>query len=443
MYEKGYIGGTNEFVHAPQKRYALDLNPACLGKKDNFQNAMLMCDICRTGRASTALVLFVHTTLLTELFEQAGEPLNFTFGVLGVTNSRKTSLVTAIAKIFDRSRLIADAEFATATDCGIEKTLSLYKDAPILIDDFKPGANRAQQSVLNAKLDNLLRLYGNRVTKKRMTDFMADGDKKYFPIGGGCVITLEVLDAVLSSVSRLFVTEIGAEEVMNERLRFFQENRWILPNHVFDFIAWITPNFEKVVGFIQSNFQQERCKHKFAFPRYSEMFATLVTTAKIIGFYASARGFWSESESSLWVSKCEDCIASELHIMGRKWRGCDKGMLAITAFLEALRTGKMERHILNEQNCSARLMLYEDETRFFVRSKFLRAIVNDYCKLFGESQQLVNDNELIGLLERKKVLEILVKNGIQESSRKLPIQKGNTLRYLYIVKSELQKYEEL
>ena len=32
--------------------------------------------------------------------------------------------------------MIADAEFATATACGIEKVLNTYKDAVVIIDDF-------------------------------------------------------------------------------------------------------------------------------------------------------------------------------------------------------------------------------------------------------------------------------------------------------------------
>ena len=125
-----------------------------------------------------------------------------------MTNSRKTSLVLALAKIFGRNNLVADAEFATATNCGIEKVLGTYHDAPVIVDDFKPGATPMQQKALDGKLDELLRFYGNRVTKKRMTDFMPAGSKKYFPISGGCIITMEIVNGVQSSLSRMFLVEL-------------------------------------------------------------------------------------------------------------------------------------------------------------------------------------------------------------------------------------------
>lgn len=444
VYSQGMIGDPNGLVHTRDRsRYRLDFWDNKMDFKKIFDLAMGMRNICRNAMASTELFIYVHASLLTELFKIAGHPLNFVFGVVGVTNSRKTSLVTAMAKIFNRSNLVADAEFATASECGIEKMLSIYKDAPVIIDDFKPGINQAQQSVLNQKLDNLLRLYRNRVPKKRMMDFTPDGDKKYFPIEGGCVLTLELVDGVLSSMTRLFLTEIGVNEVQNDRLDFYQQNRWILSMHIYDFLDWVTNQFEKSVGFIKKNFTEFRDAHPFSMARFSDSYATLMVTAGILSLYALERYYWSKIQCQEFVSDAEKIVLEELEIMESRIQNVDKGLYALRIFNEYLNNGKIQAVSLNETTCKNRCRLYENEEFFFVQSEYLRMIVNEHSRNCGDRINIINNDEIIGHLERLKVLDILEKDGRSEKSRKLPIQRGNTLRYLYIIKLKMKKMLEV
>ena len=51
---------------------------------------------------------------------------------------------------------------------------------------------------------------------------------------------------------------------------------------------------------------------------------------------------------------------------------------------------------------------------------------------------LVSADEMISALERLEAIDIAVKaDGRRERSRKLPIQRGNTMRYLYIRKNKM------
>ena len=144
VYHSGIIGGTCN-VHTKGKSYKLLLRKEYVGTKEVFDMAMEMTNICKNRRSSLSLFLFVHAGWMTTLFKEAGHRIDFSFMIAAPTNSRKTSLVTAVGKLFDREELKADAEFATATGCGIEKTLGLYQDGSVIIDDFKPGANPAEQ----------------------------------------------------------------------------------------------------------------------------------------------------------------------------------------------------------------------------------------------------------------------------------------------------------
>ena len=381
--------------------------------------------------------------MLSELFEQAGYPINFAFGIMGVTNSRKTSLVTTMAQLFHREKLKADAEFATATSCGIEKTLGTYRDAPVLIDDFKPGVNKTMQRCLDKKLDELLRLAGNRVPKQRMTDFMPDGDKKYFPINGGVIMTMELVTGVLCSLTRMFLTEISADEVQNDKLRYYQENRWLLPTHIYDFLCWITENFTDVVAFIAKVFPNLRANYVSEIGRYSEMYATFMTVSEILGIYARARKFWNDLAITSFITEAEMIVKGELQIMENRARRRDKADLVVEAFVDAIKKGFVKAVQLNRITSRERCDVYEDEKHYFVRARTLRCLVNQYSLTNQENVEIVNDDELIGLLERIRVLEVYERqDGTVSRSRKLPIQTGNALCYLYLKKEALRKAEE-
>ncbi len=443
VFDGGIVGSQNDLVHTVRnQKYTLELRPEKLGALSTFEMTMEMCHLCKSRIASTELLIFVHATVLSELFEQAGYPLNFAFGIMGVTNSRKTSLVTTMAQLFHREKLKADAEFATATSCGIEKTLGLYRDAPVLIDDFKPGVNRAKQAQLDAKLDELLRFAGNRVSKQRMLDFMPSGNKKYFPINGGIIMTMELVTGVLSSLTRMFLTEISVDEVQNDKLRYYQEERWILPTHMYDFLSWITENFQWIVVSIKERFPYFRLQHPAKIGRHSEMYATMQITAEILGCYAKSRGFWKESEIQTFLGDVDIIVRGELLRMDARARKRDKGQFVIEAFLDALKRGTISPIQLNKTTSQEKNDLYENERLYFARANSLRCLTNQYALMHQEQIEIINDDELIGALERIKVLEVYErKDGSISRSRKLPIQSGNALCYLYLKKSALKEME--
>lgn len=441
VYANGMIGENNQLIHTGVDSHSLDLRSQFMGSPDCFHQALQMQHICKDSRTSSELFLFVHASVLSTLFEKAGFPIHFVFAIAGVTNSRKTSLTLALAKIFNRKRLNADAEFATATMNGIEKALGQYHDGVVIVDDLKPSNDRYQQKTLENKLDLLLRFYGNRVAKKRMLDF-CNSDKKWFPISGCCVITMEAVNAVLSSLSRMFISEIGIDTIDNKKLAFFQENYWILPTHIFDFLRWVTPKFEQIVDIIRKIFPQFRSKHEFAFPRFNEMYATFMTTAHILCSYATEKKFWLENDCSLFSMRIESLLCNEFAVMADRLKQSDKAIIALNALQEALMHKRLKPTQLNEQSGSLRNDCYEDDNFIFIRTRALLILVNNYCREGFNAVDISNENELICLLERLKALDIkYTPSGRKEAARKLPRPKGNTLRYLFIRKKIIFAYD--
>lgn len=166
IFGDGIVGEKNKLVRTNSAYASMLVKRECVGSKQVFDMAMTMQRICDSGMCSTALFLYTHASMLATIFTEASHPLQFVFAISGVTNSRKTSLALEMAKVFSREKMITDAEFATATACGIEKVLGKYKDGVVIVDDFKPGVTVSQQKIMNEKLDAVVRFYGNRVSKK-------------------------------------------------------------------------------------------------------------------------------------------------------------------------------------------------------------------------------------------------------------------------------------
>lgn len=391
--------------------------------------------------ASLGLLLFTHASLLQTLFETAGFPIKFVMGTAGVTNSRKTSMVLVICKIFGRSRMKADAEFATSTACGIEKMLGKYKDGVVVIDDFKPAVNQTQQRLMKEKLDQLIRLYGDRVGKKRMTEFNVGNRNSYFPISGGCAITMEVVNGVESTLTRLCLIEIGKDDVRNDVLSFFQANKTVLSTHFYSFIAWVSENYSQVVDAITQMMPYYRQRAKFKVERYAEMFATFCVTAQILSMYAEAKGYRTKFENDNFLQEVVDTMCFAFTTMGKDLAKRDKHNFVIWSLEEALRKRVLVPMALTPENCCGRYDCYEDEEILYLRSQTLLQILGEYCKKYHELEGVTGTDELIGILERHDLIVINTKSD-GKASRKLPQPKGNTLRYLYIRKNQLKKLEE-
>ena len=443
IFRDGMVGNQGSQIHTGSGFYTLTLRSDKIGDQEVFQAAMMAADICENKRTSMNLLLFMHMGLLTTLFQQAGYDIDFSFMIVGPTNCRKTSLVTAIAKVFDRDRLKADAEFATATSAGIEQTLGLYKDATVIIDDYKAGANLTQQREMNRKLDELIRFYGDRVEKKRMLIFTHNGERIYFPIGGNCVITGEFApEAIESSMTRLFLTEVNKNDVDNIKLRRYQEERWIIPTHAYDFVQWVTGRFETCVQYISENYSSYRDQKHYSVGRFSNMYAAFMITADLISMYALERGFWNSEDQGRFFQAVQTGLEIELDIMEERFRQRDKATQVLRVCKEALDSKQITPVQLNRDSCGRGEELYEDSRCYYVTTRFLRMVIKQYGTAYSDTQRIINNEDLIAVLDRKEALEVVEKDGKRIRSRKLPIQRGNTKRYLYLKKESLEHLDE-
>lgn len=436
---QGIVGNQNYMANIhTMEDYKLECAKEMLGTAQTFRLAMGMCDICKNKIASTELFVFFHTALMRKLFEIAGFDVRFIMAVLGQTNSRKTSMVVAMMKLFNRNKLSADAQFVS-TGCGIEKTLGLYGDAVVIIDDFKPAATKVKQSQYDDKLEYLVRFYGDGVEKRRMTEFSANNKNLYFPIRGCCVITGEIISGITSSLSRMFITEIEKDYVDNDKLTVYQTEKWILPTHTYDFLYWLTENFDKVVSYIKDNFDKKRKQYRFEFGRYCEMYATLTITAEIIGQYAMSRGFFTMEESNTFAYDVHDMVLNELHNMERRTNQRDVSLTVLLALREFYGTKEYSPTKLDSETCALCEKIYEDDKIIYMQMEKIKELVEEYIQKHKEDCGVINKDIILNWLKQYQLVEGKKTDRGNEYSRKLPIQKGNTRRYCYISKKQLEQ----
>lgn len=123
--------------------------------------------------------------------------------------------------------------------------------------------------------------------------------------------------------------------------------------------------------------------------------------------------------------------------MGNRLKNYDKGTLVLKIFDEITRNISVTFYPITPETCENRESCYEDENFYYIQTKKLIQESQNFCTKYNEREQIINEGELIGLLEKLDVLDIYEKDGKRERSRKLPTPKGNTKRYLYINKNKL------
>lgn len=286
------------------------------------------------------------------------------------------------------------------------------------------------------KLQALVRSYGNRVSKKRMTFYSGGSKKPYFPIRGCCLLTGEQITGIMSSISRMFLIDIDQTEVNNQVLEFYQKNTWILPTYTYDFLEWCAQNYKKIVEYININFSQKRKELVLKHPRYSEMYATFAITVEIFLWYSQARNFLSDKNHIDHIrSAMLGVVVNELKRNSDEIVLRDPGSLILLALDEAIRRCEYVVTILTRDSVNEKANIYEDENYYYIQRETIGCIFADYVKKYGINYNVINDRRLISLIASQDVIDIEIEaDGGKVRSRKLPFQKDNHERYLWVNK---------
>lgn len=318
--------------------------------------------------------------------------------------------------------------------------MSKYGDAVLLIDDLMPGSNRQEQSQLQGKLEMVLRAYGDRVAKRRMTLYCRTKEKAFFPVRGCCVMTGEQIAGAYSSMSRILVLSQTSTSVNLERLSYYQANPEFLACYSYDFLRFVADGFEKIVTYIKKRTVILRNKQAFRVPRLSETYAVLVVSAEIVQQYLLKTQKFSAEEISDLSQLFEEVIALVLRENERRLVEQDITVIILSALLESGADGKCDFIEKTAYTGNSDAILYDD-AYVYVKLEKLYLLVKEYTAKYDYPIALNDKRQLLNYLGEAGVLESRITSGRRtENARKIVGLPGNHGRYLYL---KLKKMKEI
>lgn len=428
-----------------QKIYKGDVNHSFIfdvqnvGKENIFQSAMNMNEICHDKSITLPLFLFTHLGSLCKLFELADVPIKAVMAIIGTTNSRKTSMALCMTKTFGRENITIPEISFESTEGGIEVESSKHADSVLLIDDFHPTTSKKNFNKLMKILEFILRRYGDRTIKKRMTDFSPNRTAGSYDVNGVCVITGEDIGGVQSSLTRVLILEVDKFSVKNDVLGFYQHNPLILNTHLYDFITYVSCNFEQLVSFIKKRVLEWRKEKTYPISRYSEYYAQLMTCAEILASYALERGFWGHQEAEEWKMWCSKILDK---IIEKNLLSTEREDFAIM-IIQALQIAIDEHGVLQFKDLQQKSVPYktilEDENYYFIKKEYLIELTNNFWNRLGKDLPFSTANQLAIFLEQKDLIVVREEADGKRRSLALP---GRKQRFLYIKKSKMKELLE-
>ena len=395
-----------------------------------------MQSICRNVDVSRSLMVFASLSVISTLFDMVGFPIKFVLGLLGTTNTLKTSTAMVFSNIFNATtKKKPDVTFAS-TQSGIETYVSKYSDAILLVDDFMPATNAKKQSELDSKLELICRLYGDRTSKKRMCDFSYRHVE--YPVKGCCMFTGELINGVQSSITRIFVVELERGEIDKENLKYYQSYPLILPTYLYGFINHIQQNINRILPFIAESVTVYRNNACYEIARLNELQGVMFTAIDLMVDYWDTFGFMNEKSSV--VLQFQESISRLIMRNQRNLNQQSIPEMAIHALYESIYMNPKNLKHIDEIEDREGDFIYEDEDFYYIRLVNLLCMTKEYARRFDQ-HFTIQKNMLVQQLRECEIIETGYENGRIVSSRKLK-QGKNTMRFLYLIKEEVRKIYE-
>lgn len=386
------------------------------------------------------LFLWSHIAILGKLFAEAGVPVKFTLALIGVTNSRKTSLATALCQMYDRENLKPQISFES-TIGGLEKAMSDHPDEVLVLDDLRPGRNRKETQEYLKKLDFVVRAMGDGVEKKRQCYFSIRDEELHCPIRTYPLITGEILNATASTMTRIVKIDIGKKDVDNKRLSWLQDNPKVLQLHWGYFIAYVQQRLQELVQSIRNNTKAERksISGNFRIPRFAEDAAILDVTIQILQEYVYT--FKADIKDEIF-EKMKQCIWQVL----RENDSLTENENPVKILLRAL----IWKEQINPQNLVEISQVEPGESVgekiiveggvLYLKKEYFFQIVKEFCEWNKLFFPLRTVNEMIAALKAENLIFTQEENGQTRNTVKVA-QIGNG-RFLAIKREAIKEFKQ-
>lgn len=125
-----------------------------------------------------------------------------------------------------------------ATTAAIVRTIGNARDTTVVLDDFKPGATKAERNEMLLKLSKVIRMCSDASGGIKKAGI----DNSTISNTANCLVVVtaeEIQLNVQSTLARLLVLEMNRKTVNSGKLTYFQANHGIYKDFIGDFIKYI------------------------------------------------------------------------------------------------------------------------------------------------------------------------------------------------------------
>lgn len=252
LYNGWAIDGKSTYIMNGQQLNGNHWNPTAA--QTSCLHALVMLDVAPHS-LTIPLLAIALLSLVQSRTMALGEYFKGVCCITAPTQSFKTTLA-ALFFNFENGRE-ASTNFE-ATMAAIVRTVGNIRDSTIIVDDFKPGATKAENNELVRKLSTLIRMCSDDsggIQKAGMQN------TTFSNVAHGLVIVTaeQVQLQVQSTLARLLIFEMSRKSVDVEKLTYFQDKHQKYRNFIQDFVRYIA--FQGVDQFceqLSQHFLQER-----------------------------------------------------------------------------------------------------------------------------------------------------------------------------------------
>lgn len=252
MYSGWVTDGGNTYIMDGQQLCGDDWDAAIA--KDTCLHTLKMLNVAphpvTIPQLAIALLSLVHSQMM-----DGGIFFKGVCCIVAPTQSFKTTLASLFFDFANGRE--ADINFE-ATKTAIVRIIGSSRDSTVIVDDFKPGATKAENNELVRKLSTIIRMCSDDSggIQKAGRENATFANVAH----GLVVVTAEQIQLqVQSTLARLLILQMSRKDVDTEKLTYFQEHHQLYRKFIQDFARYIAKQgVDQYSKHLAQRFLQER-----------------------------------------------------------------------------------------------------------------------------------------------------------------------------------------
>ena len=316
-----------------------------------------------------------------------------------------------------------------------------------MVDDYHPPASTTEAKQLEDKAQKLLRTYGDRVARGRLTA-ATDFRPEYVP-RGIALVTGEDLIGGQSSNARYLGVEISKDSVDLSLLSQAQSNGELLPQAMRGYIEWLSPQMPHIAEELSTTFLENRkaFQEDAAHGRIGEAAAWLQLGFDTMLEYMLSLRVISSEEASKFSANAQDVFFRLVRTQSAQVEEETPAERFLTALCDLLACGAIGQ--IPEARAETKGHLYhnsrdfvgwEDKTMYYFIPSSLYAAVEGHLNRRKSSLNMT-ERTLWAQLDE---LKVLVTDNSSDRSQRAPKKnipgKNSRIRVLHIPKARVLAY---